>query len=82
MQTKPRNILRSKPFKVFILLVYFYSFAQLDANDANVEIEFVQLDTIASLEKIQIEINQPMTILIRMFGKNKRNDQTETTPSN
>lgn len=75
------NIRHSKLFKIIILLVYMYSFIQLDADESPIQIDLIKIDDPLALEQIQIQVQRPFRVLIRIFGQPQQSEPAIEEPS-
>ena len=70
------KFIQSNFFKALVLVVYIYSFIQLDADESPLKIELINMSDPFAMEKIQLEINRPFNILVRLLGKNTQDNDT------
>ena len=80
MATSNTKFIQGKLFKMIVLVVYIYSFIQLDADESPIKIDLISIDDPFAMEQIQIQVERPMRVLIRIFGKDKA-DATQTSES-
>ena len=69
METTQKKFIHSKLFKLAVLVVYVYSFVQMGADESPIKIDLIQLDDPFMMKKIQLEVSAPMTIMVKIFGK-------------
>ena len=69
MQTASKKFIHSKQFKLLALIIYIYSFIQMDADESPIKVDLIELDDPLAMKKIQLQIERPMKVLIRLMGK-------------
>ena len=60
---------KSRTFKVLVLVVYVYSFIQLDADESPITIQIERGTEPAASQEIRIQLERPFKILIKLFGE-------------
>ena len=66
---------KTRAFKVLVLIVYVYSFIQLDADESPITIQIDRGAELESVQEIRIQLERPFNILIKLFGqKEEQND--------
>ena len=69
MHTAEKKFIHSKLFKLVALVIYVYSFIQMDADESPIRVDLIELDDPFMMKKIQLEVTAPITIMVRIFGK-------------
>ena len=68
------KFIQGKLFKMIVLVVYIYSFIQLDADESPIQINLIKMDDPFAMEQIQIQVERPLRVLIKIFGKDEAKD--------
>ena len=68
------KFIQGKLFKMIVLVVYIYSFIQLDADESPIQINLIKMDDPFAMEQIQIQVERPLRVLIKIFGKDEASD--------
>lgn len=66
--------LKTRAFKVLALVVYLYSFIQLDANESPISIEIQKEAQVEQLASVRIQLERPFRLLIQLFGDKESSD--------
>jgi hypothetical protein len=61
--------IKSRAFKVLVLVVYVYSFIQLDADESPISIQVERGTEPAASQEIRIQLERPFKLMIKLFGK-------------
>lgn len=72
------KFIQGRLFKIIVLVVYIYSFIQLDADESPIQINLIKMDDPFAMEQIQIQVERPIRVLIKIFGKDAKNDSQNT----
>ncbi len=72
MHTADKKFIHSKLFKLVALVIYVYSFIQMDADESPIRVDLIDFDDPFMMKKIQLEVSAPLKIMVRILGKDEQ----------